>query len=142
MYNGVADLVAGEIKRMREELVEEAGRTAAEKLRADQMTEQHRMQAKLHQEAAQEVLRLRAELEAVGAGGVQRMTTAAPASLTGATLITNMDGGATVSFHFDKAADAEAFLDATAPDADPDPEDFPLGKACDLSGEGNCEACQ
>ena len=23
-----------------------------------------------------------------------------------------------------------------------DPDDFPLGKACDLSGEGNCEACQ
>ena len=23
-----------------------------------------------------------------------------------------------------------------------DPADFPLGKACDLSGEGNCEACQ
>ena len=21
-------------------------------------------------------------------------------------------------------------------------DDFPLGKACDLSGEGNCEACQ
>lgn len=23
-----------------------------------------------------------------------------------------------------------------------DENDFPLGKACDLSGEGNCEACQ
>lgn len=26
--------------------------------------------------------------------------------------------------------------------AEVDPDDFPLGKACDLSGEGNCEACQ
>lgn len=26
--------------------------------------------------------------------------------------------------------------------AQADPADFPLGKACDLSGEGNCEACQ
>ena len=24
----------------------------------------------------------------------------------------------------------------------PNPDDFPLGKACDLSGEGDCEACQ
>jgi hypothetical protein len=24
----------------------------------------------------------------------------------------------------------------------PDDNDFPLGKACDLSGEGTCEACQ
>ena len=23
-----------------------------------------------------------------------------------------------------------------------DPDDFPLGKACDLSGDGTCEACQ
>lgn len=26
--------------------------------------------------------------------------------------------------------------------AAPAPEDFALGKACDLSGEGTCEACQ
>lgn len=25
---------------------------------------------------------------------------------------------------------------------EPDDNDFPLGKACDLSGEGTCEACQ
>lgn len=24
----------------------------------------------------------------------------------------------------------------------PESEDFPLGPACDLSGEGTCEACQ
>ena len=24
----------------------------------------------------------------------------------------------------------------------PDEQDFPLGKACDLSGEGTCESCQ
>lgn len=27
-------------------------------------------------------------------------------------------------------------------DATSEPEDFPLGPACDLSGEGGCEACQ
>lgn len=26
--------------------------------------------------------------------------------------------------------------------AAPDDNDFPLGKACDLTGEGTCEACQ
>lgn len=26
--------------------------------------------------------------------------------------------------------------------ASQDDNDFPLGKACDLSGEGTCEACQ
>lgn len=26
--------------------------------------------------------------------------------------------------------------------AEVDPDDFPLGKSCDLSGEGDCEACQ
>lgn len=32
-------------------------------------------------------------------------------------------------------------LAAAGPSA-PDPADFALGKACDLSGEGGCEACQ
>lgn len=31
---------------------------------------------------------------------------------------------------------------AAAYEGAPDPDDFPLGKACDLSGEGGCEACQ
>ena len=29
-----------------------------------------------------------------------------------------------------------------APAPAQDDDDFPLGKACDLSGEGTCEACQ
>jgi hypothetical protein len=29
-----------------------------------------------------------------------------------------------------------------APAPAQDDNDFPLGKACDLSGEGTCEACQ
>lgn len=42
-----------------DELVEEAKRTAAEKLRADQMTEQHRMQSAMNAEARGELAQLR-----------------------------------------------------------------------------------
>ena len=42
-----------------DELVEEAKRTAAEKLRADQMTEQHRMQSAMNTEARGELAQLR-----------------------------------------------------------------------------------
>ena len=53
-----------EIKSLQAELVKESARTAAEKLRADQMTAQHRMQCNLRRE-------LEEMLAAVGAGGVE-----------------------------------------------------------------------
>lgn len=37
-------------------------------------------------------------------------------------------------------AEIEAMVAAAKPHQDDN--DFPLGKACDLSGEGTCEACQ
>lgn len=53
-----ARAIAAELRRLharvqdlQAELVKEASRTAEEKLRADQMTEQHRMQAAMHSEA-------------------------------------------------------------------------------------------
>ena len=68
------------------EIVKESARTAGEKLRADQMTQQHAHQAALHraaQERIQElgqmlrenrskrIVELEAQLEAIGAGGVE-----------------------------------------------------------------------
>lgn len=50
-YERIAELEA--------ELVREAQRTAAEKLRADQMTEQHRMEAAMNAEARGELAQLR-----------------------------------------------------------------------------------
>lgn len=50
------------IAELEAELVVEAKKTASEKLRADQMTEQHRMQAKMHAEASEQVVRLKTQL--------------------------------------------------------------------------------
>lgn len=47
------------IAELEAELVREAQRTAAEKQRADQMTEQHRMQAAMNSEARAELAQLR-----------------------------------------------------------------------------------
>lgn len=47
-----------EIERLRAELIKESARTAEEKLRADQMTKQHAMQAKMHAEAARKLAAL------------------------------------------------------------------------------------
>lgn len=58
LYEIGVDEVVKELRRLhaenvalRAELVKEAARTASEKLRADQMTEQHRMQAAMNTEA-------------------------------------------------------------------------------------------
>ena len=73
-----------EIESLRTELVSEAKYTANEKLRADQMAQQHRMQSSMNTSAREELAVLRsgydaarleiaslhAQLEAVGAGGV------------------------------------------------------------------------
>lgn len=70
-----------------EELVAEAARTAEEKLRVDQITEQHRMQCNIRKEvedenqqlrgqydaAASVVAELQAQLSAIGAGGVKQL---------------------------------------------------------------------
>lgn len=48
-----------ELEQLQAELVREAQRTANEKLRADQMTEQHRMQAAMNPEARAELAQLR-----------------------------------------------------------------------------------
>ena len=47
------------IEELEAELVREAQRTAAEKFRADQMTEQHRMQSAMNAEARGELVQLR-----------------------------------------------------------------------------------
>lgn len=74
-------------EKNRAELVAEAARTAEEKLRADQMTEQHRMQCNMRKEieeenqqlrgqydaAASVVAELQAQLSAIGAGGVEAL---------------------------------------------------------------------
>lgn len=59
-----------EIAARNKQLVKEAARTAEEKLRADRMIEQHRMQAAMNAEA-------RAELASIGAGGVSPLMGAA-----------------------------------------------------------------
>ena len=38
--------------------------------------------------------------------------------------------------------DGEKVIEALRKRLAQDDNDFPLGKACDLSGEGTCEACQ
>lgn len=44
---------------------------------------------------------------------------------------------------FEQGAEAYPILYKIAVELlEPDDNDFPLGKACDLSGEGTCEACQ
>lgn len=48
------------IAELEAELIAEAKKTASEKLRADQMAEQHRMQAKMHSEAREELAALKA----------------------------------------------------------------------------------
>ncbi len=60
-----------EIKSLQAELVKESARTAAEKLRADQMTAQHRMQCEMGKSDRAKVQELEALLAAVGAGGVE-----------------------------------------------------------------------
>lgn len=60
-----------EIKSLQAELVKESARTAAEKLRADQMTAQHRMQCEMGKSDRAKVQELKALLAAVGAGGVE-----------------------------------------------------------------------
>lgn len=52
------------VQELEAELVKEAGRTASEKLRADQMSSQHTMQCSMRRE-------LEAQLESIGAGGVE-----------------------------------------------------------------------
>lgn len=72
-----ASLTAGydaarlEIKSLQAELVKESARTAAEKLRADQMTAQHRMQCEMGKSDRAKVQELESMLAAVGAGGVE-----------------------------------------------------------------------
>lgn len=41
-----------------------------------------------------------------------------------------------------EATEGSGYAAPTAEAAPVDDNDFPLGKACDLSGEGTCEACQ
>ena len=41
-----------------------------------------------------------------------------------------------------RQSEAEEAEQQPAPAPAQDDNDFPLGNACDLSGEGNCEACQ
>lgn len=50
------------IAELEANLIAEAKKTASEKTRADQMTEQHRMQAKMHSEAREDVAQLRQQM--------------------------------------------------------------------------------
>lgn len=83
MYASKDDMLASVMKENEElhaKLAEEAARTAEQKLRADQISKQHDMQCAMHKEAVERAMRAEAELEAVGAGGVQalRKQAAAP----------------------------------------------------------------
>lgn len=55
------------------ELVNEASRTANQKTRADQMSIQHNTQAALNRDARNQLAQLTAQLEAIGAGGVESL---------------------------------------------------------------------
>ena len=59
------------VMELQAELVKESARTAAEKLRADQMAEQHRMQCEMSKADRAKVQELEAMLAAVGAGGME-----------------------------------------------------------------------
>lgn len=61
-HDKMLDLHA-EIERLRAELIKESARTAEEKLRADQMTKQHAMQAKMHSEAVRKLAALQSTKE-------------------------------------------------------------------------------
>lgn len=103
-----------ENERLRMELVAEASAAAEQKLRADQLTQQHRMQAQMHAQATQQL----AELEA---------RKPLPLSYRAGAMASSIDGGATVSLHFNDAAEAEAWFvaitdqhDAALVDKSPD----------------------
>lgn len=49
---------------------------------------------------------------------------------------------AKAKFAEDERIAVELTVFGPSKDEEPDPNDFPLGKACDLSGEGSCESCQ
>ena len=85
-----ADILRARIESLQAELVAEAARTAEEKLRADQMTEQHRMQCNMRAALEEEiecltelakigaedrgiVSELYSQLSAIGAGGVESL---------------------------------------------------------------------
>jgi hypothetical protein len=57
---GIVEMLQGRIAELEAQLVAEAAKTAAEKLRADQMTEQHRVQAAMHAQATERVSALEA----------------------------------------------------------------------------------
>ena len=59
-----ADEAAAAYADLRAQLVKEAARTAEEKLRADQMSKQHDMQAKMHQEAMRKLAAIDAAIAA------------------------------------------------------------------------------
>ena len=86
-----------ENERLRMELVAEASAAAEQKLRADQLTQQHRMQAQMHAQATQQL----AELEA---------RKPLPLSYRAGAMTSGADGGATVSLHFNDMAEAEAWF--------------------------------
>ena len=72
--------VAATISRLRHRVVEleaelakEASRTANQKTRADQMSLQHDHQAALNRDARNQLTQLTAQLEAIGAGGVESL---------------------------------------------------------------------
>ena len=76
MYASKDDMLTAVMKENEElhaQLVEESARTAEQKLRADQISKQHDMQCAMHKEAVERAMRAEAELEAVGARGVQAL---------------------------------------------------------------------
>lgn len=72
--------IAAELRRLHvrnawleAELVKESFRTASETNRADQMSKQHDTQAALNRDARNQLAQLTAQLEAIGAGGVESL---------------------------------------------------------------------
>ncbi|MFC4924623.1 hypothetical protein [Delftia deserti] len=85
------------IAELEAQLVAEARATAEHKLRADQLAQQHRMQAQMHAQATQQL----AELEA---------RKPLPLSYRVGAMTSSVDGAATVSLHFNDMAEAEAWF--------------------------------
>lgn len=82
---GVLNGAAQELRRLHirntwleAELVKESFRTASESNRADQMSKLHDTQAALNRDARNQLAQLTAQLEAIGAGGVESLRGAKP----------------------------------------------------------------
>ncbi|MFC4922974.1 hypothetical protein [Delftia deserti] len=147
-----------ENERLRMELVAEASAAAEQKLRADQLAQQHRMQAQMHAQATQQLAELDAsknarihelEMQALDLASVNSILKRQdselearkplPMSYLCGTLISGIDGATTVSLHFSDLVEANAWFegitdqfDAALVDKSPDLQEPLVDKTAKL----------